>query len=332
MTTWEAVTPEPAIERDRWGRPLVIPPNGGRPVAYTRCTTFVDALEDKYNLQKWQNRMTAIGLADRPDLLLAVNAHRDDKRKLDGICSDAQEAAKAHAKATVGTALHALTEQLDRGAEIPTVPEAYVADLAAYTEATKDLQPVHIERFCVLDSWKIGGTPDRVVKYKGKHYIADLKTGTIEYGMGKIAMQLAVYARSMLYDVATGERTAHDAEIDKGIVIHLPAGQGKAELYWVDLLAGWEGVRMARWVRDWRKRKAATFAQPFTDLSSPVSAGGGETAIPTESTTGVDAEPTLADRIAQATTAQQIRELWAAHASEWNDSLTEASKARIAAL
>jgi hypothetical protein len=41
------------------------------------------------------------------------------------------------------------------------------------------------------------------VEYGGKRYIADLKTGSIEWGTLKIAAQLAVYARSHTYDVAT---------------------------------------------------------------------------------------------------------------------------------
>ena len=36
------------IPRDRWGRPLVIPPGGGKKrVAYRRVTTFVGVLEDR---------------------------------------------------------------------------------------------------------------------------------------------------------------------------------------------------------------------------------------------------------------------------------------------
>ena len=32
------------IPRDRWDRPLIIPPNGGQPVAYTRVSTLAKAL------------------------------------------------------------------------------------------------------------------------------------------------------------------------------------------------------------------------------------------------------------------------------------------------
>jgi hypothetical protein len=131
-------------------RPLVVPAGGGKPVAYTRCTTYIDCIEDKFNLQKWMQRMTALGLASRPDLLLSVQAHRDDKGKLDKICEDAKEAAAANAAATTGTALHALTELIDRGEDLPSCPRD-VADLEAYRAATADLKAVHIEQFCVQD-------------------------------------------------------------------------------------------------------------------------------------------------------------------------------------
>jgi hypothetical protein len=90
-------TPPVEIARDHWGRPMVVPPGGGKATPYTRCTTFVGVLEDTYNLSRWQQRMVAIGLNDRPDLAIAVSAHRDDKVRLSAICDEAMEAAKAHA-------------------------------------------------------------------------------------------------------------------------------------------------------------------------------------------------------------------------------------------
>lgn len=303
-------TPAAEIPRDRFMRPLVTPPGGGKPVAYTRCTTFVDCIEDKFNLQKWMQRQVAIGIADRNDLRLAVNAHRDDNRQLDDICEQAKEAAASKAAATVGTALHSMTEQMDRGLTVDHVPVEYAPDLAAYTAATEPLQHEHIEAFCVQDPLRIGGTPDRIVKYQGKRYIADIKSGSIEYGALKIAMQLAVYARSQLYDIATGTRSRHHADIERGIIIHLPAGEGRAELVWVDLLEGWSGVRLAKQVREKRKIR-------FTDLTEPLVA---------------PVQPTLADQVNTLTDADAIRALWAANAKDWNDDLTDRAKKRITAL
>ena len=310
------VTPPPAINRDRWGRPLVVPPGGGKPVAYTRCTTFVDALEDKYNLQLWMQRMTAVGLSMRPDLLLAVSAHKDDKSKLNKICDDAKEAAAASAAATTGTALHALTELVDRGQELPPLPSEAQADLAAYAAATEALKATHIEQFCVLDPLQIGGTPDRIVRHEGKSYIADIKTGSIEFGILKIAMQLAVYARSKTYDIASAERGMHGAELDKALIIHLPAGEARCDLYWVDILAGWDAVQVAKQVREKRKLKFGDLTRAFADLT-PELVVPEATVVPLE------------QQIAECLTEVALRALWAENEAAWNDTLTELAKQRL---
>jgi hypothetical protein len=258
--TITTVNHEPA--RDRWGRPLVIPPGGGKATPYTRCTTFIDCLDDRYNLELWKIRQAAIGLTERPDLHLAVSAHRDDKKKLDKICNDAIEAAKSSAAATTGTALHSLTELVDAGRDLPGLPDSAKADLEAYREGTAALTVVAMEQFGVHDELKVAGTWDRLVEYQGQRFIADLKTGsTIDYSLGKIAMQLAIYSRCQVYDVPTGQRTPLDVYPNAGLVIHLPAGQARCDLHWVDLKAGWEGVQLAAQVRAWRKRKG--LASPF---------------------------------------------------------------------
>ncbi len=307
--------PDTDIPRDRWGRPLVVPPEGGKPVAYTRCTTFIKCLDDREALEKWQQRMVTLGLIERDDLRLAAAAHRDDKRKLNEICRDAMEAAKSSAAATTGTAVHAFTEQVDRGTlEVARVPLDVRADVEAYVRATKPFEPLLIEQFCVLDDYRIGGTPDRGVRYHGRNYIADIKTGSIEYALPSIAMQLAVYARSVQYDHRTKKRTPlPDVDTSKGIVIHLPAGQGVCNLHWVDLDAGWEAVHLAKRVREHRSRKE--WAKPLIDVPRL------EQAV----------DP-LGDRIATAPSVEALTELWTQNARVWTDAHTELAKARKALL
>lgn len=317
-------TPSPDIDRDRYGRPLITPPDGGKPTAYTRCTTFVDCLEDKFNLQKWQQRMVATGLANRADLLLAVSAAGDDKRKLDAICSDAREAAGASGAATTGTALHALTELIDRGQPLPALPETAKADLEAYAAATAHLTATHIEQFTVVDELKVGGTADRIVQVDGVSYIADIKTGSIEWGLGKIAMQLAVYAHGTGYS-PSGERfSLGPIDQNVGIIIHLPAGQAKCELVPVDLAAGWEGVQLATQVRGWRSRKDFRLERP--DL---VAAPDAEAAAPAEPALVLDPATTaLENAIATATSRKKLEALWEEHAAIWTNDLTELASAR----
>lgn len=327
------VTPPPAIDRDRWGRPLVTPANGGKPVAYTRCTTYIDVLEDKFNLQKWMQRMVALGLASRPDLLLSVSAHRDDKKQLDRICEDAREAAAASAAATTGTALHALTELVDRGEPLPVIPANAQSSLDKYAEATANLKVLEIERFLVLDTLKIGGTADRLVKDGSDIKIADIKTGSIEWGALKIAMQLAIYARSYMYDITTGKRTPSGASVHEGIVIHLPAVEDPAEarcdLYAVDLIAGWHAVQVAKDVRAKRGLKFADLMHPLGSL--PVEPEPKTDRTLNQILANPGGEP-LAHRIAKCETADAVRALWVEHAAEWNDDLTTVAKEHIASL
>lgn len=255
--------PDSTINRDRWGRPLVVPPDGGNPTPYTRATTVAGTLDDTHALTRWKQRQTAIGLADRPDLALAVTAHRGDKKQLDDVCEQAMEASQSSAKATTGTALHTLTEHIDRGEELPTIPDIVAADLDAYQQATAGLEVVAVEQFVVLDDLKIAGTADRIVRWNGLNFIADLKTGDIRYSLQKIAAQLAIYARGQAYHIDTGNREPlPEVYQTAGIVIHLPAGEARCELHWIDLKRGWEAVQLALQVRAWRKEKNLT--QPFT--------------------------------------------------------------------
>lgn len=245
----------PDPKRDHFGRPLIIPPDGGKPVPYRRCTTFIDVLGDRSNLERWKQRQTAIGLASRSDLMLRVSTSKKDNRALDRICEDALKAAGSDASANIGTAIHSLTEAIDRG-ETPEIPEAWAKDIQAYIQATKDLKMEAIEVFVVNDDLKVGGTFDRIVAtVAGHRHVADLKTGSITFDAGKIAMQLAVYAHSKVYNIETGERTDLEVDISDGLVIHLPQGEGKCSILEADLVEGWVGAQLAADVWAWRAKK-----------------------------------------------------------------------------
>lgn len=259
-------TPESKVPRDHLGRPKIQQPDG-KLVPYTRCTTFVGCMEDQYNIQLWRQRMVAVGLADRQDLVLSVAAHRDNRDALNRICEQAAEAGKASAPANVGTALHALTDRIDRGEPLGVIPDAYKADLEAYrtTLGSMGITVVAIEPFTVCDELQVGGTPDRLYMYQGKGFIGDTKSGSLDFGGLKFGMQMAVYSRSVPYDHNTGTRTPYPVEVDqnKAILVHLPAGTGRCELHWVDIASGWQAVQTARDVRQWRNR-GKRFISPFT--------------------------------------------------------------------
>jgi hypothetical protein len=240
-------------KRDNFGRPLIIPPGGGEPVAYRRCTTFIDVLADRSALERWKQRKTAIGLAARKDLLLRVQTSKNDNKTLDKVCEWALQAAGSDSSANIGTAIHELTEQIDRG-ETPEIPEAFAPDIKAYLQAMKAFEVRDIEVFVVNDDLRVAGTFDRIV-LELEPLVADLKTGSITFDAGKIAMQLAVYANSQVYNIETGERAPLDASKARGLVIHLPQGEGKCKVYEADLVEGWKGAQLAADVWAWRAKK-----------------------------------------------------------------------------
>lgn len=259
--------------RDYIGRPQIIPRGQGpdaKKISYTRATTFVNALEDTYGVEKWKMRLTAIGIAQREDLQFGVIAAAEDenKKELDSLAERALEQAGANSSSTKGTAFHSLTEKVDAGEEPKFVPEAYRPDLDAFTAATRGFRTVAMEKRLVHDELQVAGTTDRIYDIDGVLYIGDTKSGkSIDLGIGKIVQQLALYSRCEGYDLETGERTAIDVSQDWGLIVHSPLGTGTCEVWWVDLTWGWYGVQLSHSVREYRKRK-------FKDIARSISTEG----------------------------------------------------------
>lgn len=329
---------EPDFEREkRFGRPMIVPEYGGNPTPYTRCTTYVGCLEDTFNLSQWQQRMVARGLALRNDLLLAVASTPDsDKRRLDELTQEARDAAGASSKATIGTALHEMSELVDRGESIEHLPPNVKRSLQAYREGTSELTVLGIERKLVLDDLKIAGTCDRIVDFEGKRYIADIKTGSVDFGGLKIAMQLAVYANSRLYDVKTHQRSKlPDVDRKRAIVIHLPSDPAPDEapcrLLWADIEQGWQAVQTATTVREWRTKSRRMLTQitsvsPMLPEPEPVEQTQ-STAQPREAT-----PRDVLNAVASAASTDELASLWRAHRAIWNPELTQLAAARKALL
>jgi hypothetical protein len=259
---------EPADEtrRDRWGRYQVLPPNGTKLVGYTRTTTIAKALDDTSSLMAWNARMTAIGLAQRPDLVaLVATTPQDDKKTLDGIVKRASEAGGATVRRDLGTAVHGL---LERRLKDPTfiAPDPYQADIEAILTALADAGLSFVEgmteRIVVNDDIQVAGTFDLLLTDGEETFITDLKTGSsVKYGGLGFAIQLSIYANaSNLYTQGTAKDGSQDIrepmpEVSKsaGIIIHCQPGSGQAELHWLDLEAGTEALHIALEVRRLRK-------------------------------------------------------------------------------
>ncbi|MCM8548808.1 hypothetical protein [Streptomyces sp. STCH 565 A] len=296
------VHPNHSVPRDGWGRPIVVPRAGGKPKGYTRTTTFIDCIEDKSALIDWGKRMVLVGTTKRPDLVDKARPldpeSPDDKKRLNELAEQATDASGANDKREKGTHLHGLSELVDAGQPLPAgLPARDVEDMAAYLMETSPLTVKAVEQFVVVDELGVAGTFDRMAEYDGPgpdgapisgNFIADVKTGSVEYGGLKMAAQLACYSRGVKYDFARFPVNAQDkaavasfkkrvidmqeAEAaysplppvnqDWGIIIHLPAGKGECTLYWVDLNLGWEAAELALRIRELRS-KGRKAMKPF---------------------------------------------------------------------
>lgn len=261
------------VPRDRWGRPLIVPPNGGEPVAYTRVSTMAKALDDLNQLMAWKGRKVAEGLLRRPDLITRVagamaNGDPDTdwptKKALNVICEEAMEAAGASKGRSAGTGFHSLTEAIDKGDEPLFVSEADQVRLDAYRVATEGIEWLDIECFVVCDVVQAAGTFDRLGRLPdGRVVVMDLKSGKSEpdYPL-PTTTQIAIYANGHRYDPQTGDRTPLHPDLDTsaGVLIHLPPSGGCA-LYELDLSLGWEAAQLAASVRKLRTLKANDLAR-----------------------------------------------------------------------
>ena len=261
----------PEVPRDRWGRPLILPTSGGKPVPYVRVSTMAKTLDDTSNLMLWKQRVTAVGLAKSPDLrarLAGIVANHfdpiggDGKRDLTELVEEAADAGGASDAASMGTGLHSLADAVDAGTPIDEllVDQQTKDRLAEYADATAGFEVLDVETFVVNDTVQAAGTFDRLVRLPdGRVVVSDLKTGAHDanYPLG-VATQIAVYANGSRYDVETGERSVlhEDLDLSTGLLIHLPQKGDGCTVYELDLGLGWEAALLARRVYDVRKWKA----------------------------------------------------------------------------
>lgn len=281
----------PDFVRNGRSQPMVIPPDGGKPVPYGRPSGFGKKLEDTFALEQWQRRMVGVGLARTPSLVAEILAYpgnpkswsKEQKGELNDIMERAQVAAKANEAADIGTALHRMTEHLDLGETMGHLPDPFKSDLVAYRGGMQAhgleiaTHPVTgaplIECRMVCDELQLAGTTDRVIK-RGAQAIADLKTGdSIELAILGYAIQLAIYAHSDLYDVATGQRTPlPDLSLNVAFIIHLPAGEATFTLHELDIAEGWQAALCSHDIAEWRRKsKDGTLCRvvPFPSVEWP---------------------------------------------------------------
>lgn len=259
--------------RDRWGRPLIVPPGGGKPVPYARPSTLAKTLSDPSALTAWIKRQTAYGLSRRPDLVAlaaTVTDPADDagRKTLTDVTDRAMEASASSAKADIGTAIHACVEQRLLG--LPT--SHYPADIRAKADQVArlldaaGLTPAGTEMQLVNDELQTAGTTDLLLDgSRGGRFIGDLKTSGVnapKYAGIEWAIQLACYAGAVPYSPHHSGRYDWPDRIapnqDVALIVHVPQTDHAPVLWRVDLRAGHAAAELARQVRATRKHKPLT--------------------------------------------------------------------------
>lgn len=250
--------------RDRYGRPMVTPPDGGAAQPYSRFSSHGACLEDRFGLERWKIRTAGKGLATRADLFAQMAATpAEDTQRLDALMEQALEAGGGSVGANLGTALHEFAQHVDNGAiTTAEIPAPWAADIAAYRDtlaaAGLTVEPGLVEVSLVHDGLRLAGTADRFLRRPdGRLVCADLKTGkAIGPNPLAYAVQLAAYATAQGYDIPTGRRyDLGDVDHTVGLLIHVPAGRGECHLVEVDLVAALEAAHVATIVKQWQKRK-----------------------------------------------------------------------------
>jgi hypothetical protein len=275
-------------DRGRWGWYKLKNPETMDAMTAKRASSFGKVIGDRTALEKWGERNAVVGMSRRPDLFSLVHGKevKRDSTELNKLIADAKQAAGSGAAANLGTAVHGYAEQMDCGRwSLDDVPPQHRADLQAYKVRLAGANiltfPDLIERITYIPEFDVAGKFDRIVQLPdGSHVIADLKTGSIEYSIMEIEIQLALYAHGVnssgiwsKRDKKWGRECAKVRE-DIAIIIHLPVGQGECTLHFIDIERGWQNAELCDRIHKARKErvKSAVFTNARNLPPAPVEA------------------------------------------------------------
>lgn len=213
---------------DGYGRYKLTHPDTGKPVKWTRATTFAKVISDTYALNKYDQRLVLLGTTMQPDLRdRAHGKHvRADKNLLDSLADDLRKAAGGGVAANKGTIIHGFTEAVDHAWHTPagprsvlaTVPPEYRPIVGTYIRLLEEtgLEPIpYLTEFTTAaKQFEIAGTSDNGYKVTkpltvalrrgevqlspGEYVIGDKKSGrSLKFAQREIAIQLAIYAQGV---------------------------------------------------------------------------------------------------------------------------------------
>jgi hypothetical protein len=296
------------------GAPLVSSPTEpGKTERYSRPSGFHKPLDDEFALTNWRIFKAMDGVARSKALQTQIVACKDDDRvekaRLREVALDKGE---ANERADQGTGLHAMTVRAEDVKDVDFDPGEHAEDLAEYMKLldTYGLVSEMTEVPLVNDDYRAAGTADRIFRLTwplvapngdrlepGTLIVGDLKTGAkLDFNVPGFCVQTALYATGVLYDVIA-ERRLPTPPINKQwtLLIHLPVGRHRAELYWcsveVGLYGAWLAFEVKKWQARWKKGEYDIKLVEAPDTSLP------ETTIQKLATEGIEATVVASDEI-----------------------------------
>ena len=258
---------KPEAENGRYKLPH---PDTGADTAWTRVTTFIEALDDGQGLTIWKLGLTVRGLVHNDALYTQAKAEHDNDKALRAIAEEAHLFAGSKLSAAVGTALHLATEHHDLGTG-HRPPDPWGAHVDAWANALDvhgiTVLPEWVESVVVNTAVGCAGTLDRLVMLPdGRIVVLDIKTGK-DPKKATYAVQAGVYANASHAWSPTGYRALPD-DLDRStaVIAHLSAADATCTMLAVDAATGWERAQIVTQVREARRVRGLFTKLPTSGL------------------------------------------------------------------
>jgi hypothetical protein len=245
---------------------------------------------DQYAINKWHERMTAIGTAIDPNIRENIARHIDNKDALNDLCEEAKKIAKAHHAADRGSQMHRVLELvlLDQEHKLLTDQQRADAEVLKRTLDHYHLTPYDYltEQFVAWPHYTLCGRFDAVLEKPGGALIlTDLKSGpnAITYPHS-VSVQLALYARAPHISdnihtqgdkstVTDWREMPQRLDYRRGYVLLVEPDAKIGTLHEIDIEHGWAAAQMALHIIEWRKQLSngkdivrEVPAQPIPDI------------------------------------------------------------------
>lgn len=253
--------------------------HNGKAIRCTGATTVAKVAANSYNLERWSERMVALGVMQDANLRENVAINAENRRALDTFTQQAKEIAGAFKNRDRGSQMHHALQMVLTGQDhrLLTPQLRSDADRLARALDTHKLTPVadRVEQFILYPQHAIAGRYDCILETpSGDWVLVDLKSSrnAVLYPQSTCT-QLAIYRNAPLSsvnvdhkfseggdDVCVVEDNNWDTTLsdrlhpDIAYVLVCEPDADEAEMWTVDIGHGWEAAQLAFQVLNWRRK------------------------------------------------------------------------------